>query len=337
MQALNSLKYNTYIWFKNKFFTIIFTSILLLVIGALIAISMPVQIQNKEPTPTEREEARLSYQSKLEKYQTLQGYITGEIAIPEGVLMTDGMVDYSREIEYYTFLLETDTYVAPIDSSACHFTKKFLFAVGLVFPLLVILFTYFLATKPSWDEMKNELISQMNRRSLFRGRILFIWLLLLVVSILLLLCPFISSLCDKSSYVCYGKDGYYCTSGFAIIFLPRALGLLLAAFIWSSTTFLCAKKHHARARLALPLSLYGATQAIFVLFYLFSDVIFNDERAVWYIDILAQMRYSERIGMFSNWPPIGQIGIGIMIFVTILLSVLCFFFYPRYAKMENEV
>ena len=71
--------------------------------------------------------------------------------------------------------------------------------------------------------------------------------------------------------------------------------------------------------------------------YTYIDVIFNDERAVWYIDILAQMRYSERISMFSNWPPIGQIGIGIMIFVTILLSVLCFFFYPLYAKMENEV
>ncbi len=328
------LKYQFYIWFHNKSVSVGMLVLFVLCIGVMLAYSFAYPLDPPEKlTAEDKAEMRIVYEQEREKARAILAYKNGEGELPEGTSFVLNKA-YQKEYDYYDYLLKTGTFREDysLERRDEIVVSNTLVIASVLLPVLAILLTYYLASTASSPSSKNALAAPMSRKTLFRGKILSVWVFLAGILVLSYLCPLIASLGEKHSHLFYGKTGYRTLPCVAATFTPRAVALLIAVFFWSGVTLLCSVAKTRKTMLILPLALYAARPIVYYVSRTYLDLCL-------YVDAVAFLRFADhRIAWFGRAEgAAGRIGMGISFVLTIGVCVASFILYPRFAERLDEV
>ena len=327
------LKYQAYIWLHNKPISIGMVFVFLLCVGAMLAFAFAYPLSDTPPTPVERQVIRTSYEQELERVAGYLAYYRGET---DNIPPIDDEKIWQQMYDYCVFFLETDTcdYDYRVERRDELVVTCSFFVISILLPIIAILTTYFLASTASSPSAKNALAAPMARKTLFRGKILSVWMFVGGLFVLSCLCPLIGSLYDKHSHLFYGNNGCYTLPCVVATFLPRAIAVLIAVFFWSGVTLLCSAAKKRKLMLIIPLSLYVARQIFYYVSRTYLDLFL-------YLDAVAFLRFADQrivwFGRSEGGGAAGWIGLGISFLVTVGVCVASFLLYPKYAERLDEV
>ena len=335
MRTAKVIRYQTYLWFGNKPLSRGVCVFLLLLLALIVAYAFVYPVHIPALSPTEQEEEVARYRELRERYRLVCAYLQGEGELPEGMVLAPSE-DYQRRYDYYDYLLQTHTFEDDYRAvtRARNVCERTLSILSVLLPLASILLVHYLLTIDiRQGREKNLAAAPIARTVLLRGKVLAAWCGVAALTMVFLLCPMISALCDNTPFLVYRVGVYQARSSFSVLFLPSAIGMGIGAFFWSGVTLLCTRIRHRYQSLVIPLVLYATTQIIYYILQTVADI---GVRWRIYSDVLAFLRYATPHELSDRFGGSGWAALSVAAAVTIAICAAGFVFYSKDKTRPEE-
>ncbi len=249
-------------------FFIVFFSIVL-----IYAFSFPLH-EKEELSNEDKVVLRVEYIEQREFYKQILDYLDGQSGdLPDGVIIVPNY-DYEKEYLYYDFLIENNTF--SVDYLTTHqqtfdlshqgsYVMVVVFkALSLVLPILAITLAFEVFNLDINDSLKNILISSNNRKNVFFGKNVFLYLISTLYLLLTMVIPFIMGWSDSAAkFLLYGEDGFFEKSALEIVFLPKFVTIILSMLFWMNFAKLTMLIKNRKMSISLTVITYFVTRSIF--------------------------------------------------------------------------